>query len=231
MDLEKANKAINTACWAGIISGSFTAIVSVIAGFGYSFAGFTVWNLFDALLIFGMAYGIYRKSRVCAVIMFVYWVASKIISFTEKGHLGGIFIAIIFAYAFFQGVRGTFAYHRMNLKKIKEKLCYWANKNADIRTVYLYGSRVTGDFNKSSDLDVAVELDPQQGHIDSYAFWVSHGMELEQELQSLLTGYNLHLEYYDKNKPEMVKDIVRNGIEKSSVVVYSRENDKKAKDN
>lgn len=117
----------------------------------------------------------------------------------------------------------------MDLESVKEILREWAGKNLDIRTVYIYGSRARGDFKESSDLDIAIELDPSEGHIDGYTFWVSRGTELEQELQTLLTGYKVHLEYYDKNKPEMVKDIVRTGIEGTGDVVYSQENEKRQK--
>jgi len=110
----------------------------------------------------------------------------------------------------------------MSLEETKKILRKWASKNADIRTVYIYGSRIRGNFNKSSDLDIAVELDPEQGDIDSYAFWASHGTELERELQSLLP-YKIQLEYYSENRKELVKDIVRAAIEKFSKVVYSRD--------
>jgi predicted nucleotidyltransferase len=115
----------------------------------------------------------------------------------------------------------------MNLEETKKMLRKWASENADICRVYIYGSRARGNFDKSSDLDVAVELDPEQDDIDSYAFWISHGMELERELQSLLP-YKIQLEYYSENRKELVKDIVRGAIEKFSIAVYSRdENSKK----
>ncbi len=113
MELEKANKTIKTAWVAAVVSGSVTLIVSAAAGFGYSVAGASMWNLIDVFFIFGMAYGIYRKSRVCAVIMLVYWVASKVLIFMEPGSAGGIAIAVLFGYFFFEGIRGTFTYHKI----------------------------------------------------------------------------------------------------------------------
>jgi serine/threonine-protein kinase len=119
VDLIKANKAIKVAGGAAVFIGGLTLIVSVIAGLGYSFAGITVWSLFDAVFILGMAYGIYKKSRACAVIMFVYWAGSKIYSFAVEGQTGGIPIALLFAYFFLQGIIGTFAYRQITDAKTK----------------------------------------------------------------------------------------------------------------
>ena len=63
MDLKKANIAIDSAWEAGVISGSLTLIFSIIAAFGYSFAGVTIWSLSDTFLIYGLAYGIYKKKQ------------------------------------------------------------------------------------------------------------------------------------------------------------------------
>lgn len=111
-------------------------------------------------------------------------------------------------------------------------LCKWARENPEVCTIYIYGSRAKGDFNKSSDLDIALEIATEQGNIESYTFWVSHGTEYEQELQSLLP-YKIHLEYYTQDRKELVKDIVRAAIdiEKSGIVVYSRSEDQKDEQN
>lgn len=99
----------------------------------------------------------------------------------------------------------------------------WARENPDVCTVYIYGSRAKGDFDKSSDLDIALEIDPEQGNIDSYTFWVSHSKEYDQKLQSLFS-YKVHLEYYTQDRKELVKDIVKAAIdiEQSGIVVYSK---------
>ena len=115
MDLQKAEKAIKGAWIAAVISGSVTLLVAVLALLGVRLFNFTAWVLIDVALIFGLAYGIYRRSRVCAVIMFVYFIISKIYILVTAGGVTGLPLAIVFAYFFFQGIRGTFAYH--SLKK------------------------------------------------------------------------------------------------------------------
>ncbi|MHC4260397.1 MAG: hypothetical protein ACYSTF_08330 [Planctomycetota bacterium] len=116
MDVIKANKAIRSAGIAAIVSGVLTVIVSVIVGLGHSIAGMSVWGVVDGLVILGLAYGIFKKSRACAVIMLVYWVACKIVYFIE-GNTQGLPIAVLFAYFFLQGVIGTFTYHKETERK------------------------------------------------------------------------------------------------------------------
>ncbi|MBI5188679.1 MAG: hypothetical protein HZA07_06380 [Nitrospirae bacterium] len=114
MDIEKAEKAIRSAYIAGIISGVITLIVTLAAIGGVSIMGFDIWNFLDVFFIFGLTYGIYKKSRACAITMFVYFIGSKLLFFSELGlSAGGLFGAILFGYFFLQGIRGTLAYHSL----------------------------------------------------------------------------------------------------------------------
>ena len=115
MNMEKANSAIKSAWIAGAISGVITLILALIGAFGYD-----LWSLIDAFLILGLSFGIYKKNRACAVILFVYWIGAKISQMWELGAqgqpaglIGVLPIAILFGYYFFQGIRGTFAYHKI----------------------------------------------------------------------------------------------------------------------
>jgi predicted Zn finger-like uncharacterized protein len=107
-------KPIRNACIAGTISGVLTLLVSLICASGVDIPGldFDLWNLFDVLLIFGLTFGIYKKNRVCAVLMFVYFVGSKVLMWKESGSVSGLSMAALFGYFFLQGILGTFAYHR-----------------------------------------------------------------------------------------------------------------------
>ncbi len=113
----------------------------------------------------------------------------------------------------------------MNLEGIKDILCEWGSKDPDIRTVYIYGSRARGDFGKNSDLDIAIEFDRKQGHIDGYSIWISHSEEYKRQVESLLPETKVHLEYYDRDKTPTVK----RAIDQSCVLVYSREKEQKSK--
>jgi hypothetical protein len=89
--IAKANKQIKNAWIAGTISGIVTLIVTFIL----QIRGM----LIDVLLIFGLTWGIYKKSRICAVIMFIYFILSKILLWQTLNPLN-LLIALLFIYLF-----------------------------------------------------------------------------------------------------------------------------------
>jgi len=113
-DLRGAEGLIGLSLGAAILSASITLVFSIIACFGYSFLGITPLGFIDVVFVFALAYGIYRKSRTCAVIVFVYWVGGKIGQSIAIGDVKPLLAGIFFGFFFFQGIRGTFAYHRLN---------------------------------------------------------------------------------------------------------------------
>lgn len=106
-------KKIRNGWIAGLVSGVLTLVVTLLAMSGQKILFFNAWSLVDVALIFGLSFGIYRKSRVCAILMLVYFVGSKIFIYAQAGFSGGgLIMPIIFCYCFFLGVQGTFLYHR-----------------------------------------------------------------------------------------------------------------------
>ena len=103
---------IRNAWVAGLISAGVTLVVTLLAISGVSLMGYAAWELLDVVLILGLTLGIYKKSRVCAIAMLTYFVASKIMLISETGKPSGLVTALIFIYYYWQGVLGTFAYHR-----------------------------------------------------------------------------------------------------------------------
>ena len=116
MNSSNARQHIVNATTAGVISGVITLIVTLVSMAGGKVLEFSAWNLLDVALIFGLTYGIYKNRRICAVSMLIYFLFSKIyLAVTLKQ--APSFLAYIFIYYFFQGVRGTFAYHRLVQEK------------------------------------------------------------------------------------------------------------------
>lgn len=113
-------KKIKSAWVAGCISGVVTLGVTLLAMSGTQALGFTAWSLLDVALIFGLAFGIYKKSRTCAVLMLAYFVLSKIILMMEAGKPSGLLVALIFGYFYVQGILGTFAFHKFKAAQARE---------------------------------------------------------------------------------------------------------------
>lgn len=105
-------KKIKGAWVAGLISAAMTLLVTVLTISGSKVAGFNAWNFIDVVLILALAFGIFKKSRTCAVIMFAYFVISKILIVMNTGRFDGAVMAIAFLYFYAQGMAGTFAYHK-----------------------------------------------------------------------------------------------------------------------
>lgn len=114
---EDALKGIKAGCVAGVVCGCVTLLVVVASNLRgdpryEQFA--SLWNLVDVALIFGLSFGIYRKSRVCAVLMLIYFIISKGILLSEgvQRNATGLIVACLFIYQFWRAVRGCFYYHK-----------------------------------------------------------------------------------------------------------------------
>jgi hypothetical protein len=106
-------KRIRNAWIAGIVSGCITILFTILAVSGVSIGDFSAWSLIDAVFFFGLSYGIYRKSRVCAVTMVLLFFIGKIMQFSELKEVpASMFpVAIIFLYFYLHGAVATFQYH------------------------------------------------------------------------------------------------------------------------
>ena len=96
---------------AGIFSAAMTAVVTAVAMSGTKIGDFSAWNLVDVLLILALAFGIYKKSRICANTMLVYFFVGKIIQFTSTGQVQGLLMGVIFLVLYWRAAAATFAYH------------------------------------------------------------------------------------------------------------------------
>jgi hypothetical protein len=118
MTIEKALKAIKTAYIAALISATLTLIASLVAFAGHTLDGLiSPWMFLDAILIYVLAIGLYKKSRICTTSILLYWIAVKMLAFIQNGTVGSVPVALLFTYFFFMGVVGTFYYHKLPKSK------------------------------------------------------------------------------------------------------------------
>jgi|GEM_PF-516216 len=106
---------IKMAWSAAFLTAGGMTLLGVLSILGVKLPLALDWTLIiDALVIAGLGFGVYRKSRVCAVLLLVLFVSSKLLTFHDLGarSIAGIPVALAFAWFYWQGIAGTFAYHR-----------------------------------------------------------------------------------------------------------------------
>lgn len=116
-DLSQAQRSIRAAWICSLLSGGLTLAVTLAAMNSPEVAlktGFSAWNWLDAGLVFGLAWGIFRKNRVCATVMFGYFIFSKVVQIAAGvASPGALVVGILFAWVYFNGIRGTFTHYKM----------------------------------------------------------------------------------------------------------------------
>ena len=107
---ETIEKHIKRAWIAATVSGSITLLVVICTLAGAEiFPGFNAWNLIDIGILFGFAFGVAKRSRICAVLLVIYWIFNEgmlIVSDQKPSPLG-----LIFIYFFIRGAIATFRYN------------------------------------------------------------------------------------------------------------------------
>jgi hypothetical protein len=117
-ELQLAERRIKNAYIGGTIQGTATLLFTMAAiASGSNILGLDAWALLDVGLIYGLTYGVYKKSRVCAGLLFGFTLIGGVIMLveTEMGsvYLGRIVGSVLFGYHFFRGFQGTITCHRL----------------------------------------------------------------------------------------------------------------------
>lgn len=114
MEIIKVDKFIKLGWIAATFSGALTSILAILAFLSDTgtdpFGITTPWSLFDGIIYLGLAYGIFKKSRNSAIIMFLLHCVNQ---FYFSQNFG--FMAVFLAVLYLQAILGTFKYHH-NLK-------------------------------------------------------------------------------------------------------------------
>lgn len=100
---------IMMAAYAGYFVAGLTAVCSI-----FGFLGFSAWNFLDVFVVGGLALGVSRGSRTCAVLLFLLYTGGILLPNVLGGNTGtfGILMGLSFAAAFFRAIPATFKYHR-----------------------------------------------------------------------------------------------------------------------
>jgi hypothetical protein len=129
-DLNKALKKIRDACISGLVSAGYLYllfIVSLPITENITNPDTFFWTFLITAVLFGLPFGVYKRSRFCAIALFMSILCSLmlhiLVSTTfamtslEKMYIG---VGCVLACFTFEGIRGTFTYHKL-FKTIQEK--------------------------------------------------------------------------------------------------------------
>ncbi len=83
----------------------------------------------------------------------------------------------------------------------------WASKKPEINCIWLFGSRVRGDFKEHSDLDIAVGLKGPTGH---FTFWMCTKPKWINELR-LIVPWDVDLQLLSHETERMQDCIADSG--------------------
>ena len=121
--LQNAMNRIKNSYIAAFISAGITLVFTFLAFMGQNnIATVNAYTIIDVVFVIVLALLIMLiKSRVASIVLFVYFLFSKIVMFIEDPASGifSLFLALIFAIAYFYGITGTFSYHKI---KKQEKM-------------------------------------------------------------------------------------------------------------
>ena len=99
---------------AASISAGLSLIFGALAAAGVLLVpGLDAWILIDAAILAALAYGVWRHSRVCAVLLLVYGLGNEIYM-ALAGERFSI-LRIVFIYFYFRGAIQIFRDHRVQL--------------------------------------------------------------------------------------------------------------------
>jgi len=115
IDTDLDVKDIRSAIIAGILSGILTlaaVILSRLSHYDFTKLGYGMYTLLDIVIIYILIFGIYMRSTISAVILFIYFVCSRTYIVIETGQIPGWFIVFLFGYFYYRGIRGTINYHK-----------------------------------------------------------------------------------------------------------------------
>ena len=122
--LEKALERIKVAYILAFISAGVTAIIAILSTRGVNiFDGVDIFVMVDAVLVLILGILLLTiKSRIAAVILFVYFLFSKAMIFIADpvAARSSTFMSIVFLMGFFLGILGTFSYHKIKKQQSLE---------------------------------------------------------------------------------------------------------------
>ena len=117
MTRDNAIKAMNQGAIAACISATLTTLIMIFALLSDASGEMRLFNdpiiIVDVVLVLVLAWFIYKRSRLAAVLMFAYFVFANFYHFHVTGKIGGGLMIFVFVFFYGKAVWGSYVYHRI----------------------------------------------------------------------------------------------------------------------
>lgn len=198
MNLDEAKRASRNGAIAAAISAGMTLIFVVYAIRTNAEGGiYGVFNdplmFVDVGLIALCAVGMLRKSRAAAVLIFVYFVLSKVYITVATGQVSGLPIALVFLYFYGRAIQGTFTWHRIRKAEDDDyratpRWVYWTGIPIAVLFFIAFGFGILTMTDAVPSTEV---LRGAEVSVEDRALLVSNGVLYEDERIEYLYSYGL----------------------------------------
>lgn len=228
MNRSEAIKATRNGAIAACVSAAMTLLVVLLAISLDSGGALALWNdpwnVLDVFFILACAYGMYRKSRTASIVIFVYFIAAKIIISIETQTYGGLGLALVFLYFYGRAIQGSFAFHKLEKEenpdyKAASKWTFIVGIPSVLIAAVIMGfalmsvigvvpsTRVqTGSELRTNDIDMLVNSGILYAE-DDVEYFYSQGLSSILESGNILTQDRVILYFTDENEELEIYEI------------------------
>ena len=120
-DMIKWTKKIRNGWIAGLVLGIITLTLTIIAinspDNTFLQNNFSSYSFIDVIIVLILSYGVYRKNKVSAIILLIYFMLPKVITSLETGNIKALTGGSLFIYFFVEAIRGIIEYHKLKKKE------------------------------------------------------------------------------------------------------------------
>ncbi|CAM4219227.1 hypothetical protein [Lederbergia lenta] len=114
MNLEKAEQSIKSMVVIACVLAGLTFIGIILSATVIELP-LNWWSLIDVIIFLSLAYGVHKKSRACAVLLFAWFTLNQLILLTTIKSGASAPVTLILGYFLFKGMQGTFTYHKHHI--------------------------------------------------------------------------------------------------------------------
>lgn len=163
IELPAAEKYIKHAWIAALISAAVTAVFVLLGTMEN-----TSWA--DAGLLLLFAIGVYRKNKIAAIGLFVYFVISKIIQIQGAAgfNIMAIAVAVMFLHFFYLGMLGTIRHQQLAPQEKRKFGVIFGAVVGSLATVFIVFLIISALPEQANPQDVILQADYQEGYKAGY---------------------------------------------------------------